>query len=85
MRMMNSSTTTLDYILLIGKTTKDHEGLGFKGESLETKSHAPTNVVQTCKTHYHNGSRKNSHQGDKISNVIIAKSEDKSGGNVLTS
>ena len=29
-RMINSSTTTLDQIMLMGKTTKDHEGLGFK-------------------------------------------------------
>ena len=33
MQMMNSSTTALDKILLMGKTTKDHEGLELKGES----------------------------------------------------
>ena len=44
-RMMNYGTTTLDQILFMGKITKDHEGLGFKGESSETKSHTPINVV----------------------------------------
>ena len=31
MRMMNSGHTTLDQILLMGKSTKDQEGLWFKG------------------------------------------------------
>ena len=30
MKMMNSGTMALDQILLMGNTTKDHEGLGFK-------------------------------------------------------
>ena len=45
MWMMNSGTTTLDQILLMGKTTKDHEGLRFKGESSEIKFLASTTVV----------------------------------------
>ena len=32
MWMMNSSTMTLDKILLMGRTTKDHKGLGFMEE-----------------------------------------------------
>ena len=31
-RMMNSSTTTLDHILLMRRTTKDHKGLDFTEE-----------------------------------------------------
>ena len=31
-RIMNYGTTTLDQIMLMGKTTKDHEGLDFKEE-----------------------------------------------------
>ena len=68
MRMMNYGTTTLNHILLIGKTTKDHEGLGFNRESSKTKSHAPTNAIQTSITHYQNGSRK--HRSSKTQNLI---------------
>ena len=32
MRMMNSGTTTLDHILLMGRITKDHKGLDFMKE-----------------------------------------------------
>ena len=59
MRMMNYGTTTLNHILLMGKTTKDNESLWFKGESLETKYHVPTNAIQISRIHYHNGSKKN--------------------------
>ena len=31
-RMLKSSTTTLDHMLMMGRTTKGHEGLGFKEE-----------------------------------------------------
>ena len=34
MRMLNSSTTTLERILEMGKRSKDHGGLRFKGEKL---------------------------------------------------
>ena len=38
MRMLNSSTTSLDQILEMVKRTKYHGGLGFKGENLGTNS-----------------------------------------------
>ena len=31
-RMLKSSTTTLDHMLMMGRITKGHEGLGFKEE-----------------------------------------------------
>ena len=34
-RIINSSTIALDYFLMMGRTTKGHEGLGFKEERLE--------------------------------------------------
>ena len=55
MRMLNSGTIALDD----GKNKKGHEGLRFKGETSQTKSHTLKNVVKTCRTHYHNDSRKN--------------------------
>ena len=33
-RMMNSGSTALYQIMLMGRTTKDHKGLGFKEERL---------------------------------------------------
>ena len=59
MRVMNSGTTTLDQILLMGRTTKDHKGLGFTEERLETKPSAITNVVTANINHYHTGGRNN--------------------------
>ena len=32
MKMLNSSTSKLDHILALVKSSKDHKGLGFKGE-----------------------------------------------------
>ena len=34
MRMLNSCTMTLEWILEMGKRSKDHGGLGYKGENL---------------------------------------------------
>ena len=36
--MLNSDTMTLDWILKMGKRTKDHGGLGFKGENPRTNA-----------------------------------------------
>ena len=52
-RMMNSNTTALEHILVMGKRNKDHEGLGFKGENSETNSSTPTKATQKGKNHYH--------------------------------
>ena len=59
MRMMNSSTTTLDQILLMRRTTKGHKNLGFTEKRSETKPPALTNVVITCRNYHHKGGRKN--------------------------
>ena len=57
-RMMNSSTTALEHILVMGKRNKDHEGLGFKGENSETNSLTPTKATQKGKNHYHTTRKK---------------------------
>ena len=46
MWMMKSGTTTLDQIPLMGRTTKDHKGLDFMKERLETKPHTLKNVIK---------------------------------------
>ena len=45
MWMMIYGTTTLDQILLMGRTTKDHKGLDFMKERSKTKPHTLTNFV----------------------------------------
>ena len=56
---MNSDTMALDHILLMGRTTKDHKGLGFTEERLETKPPTLTNAVTKERNHHHKGGRKN--------------------------
>ena len=41
-RMLTLGTTAIEQIFEMGKTTKDHGGLGFKGESSGTNSLTPT-------------------------------------------
>ena len=50
--MLNSSTMALDQILEMGKKTKDHGGLGFKGENLGTNSLTPIEAIQKAKYPY---------------------------------
>ena len=58
-RMMNSSTTFLDQILMVERTTKCHEGLGFKDESLEIRPLTHINVALESRNYHHKGGLKN--------------------------
>ena len=57
-RMLNSNTTALDQILMMGRT-KGHEGLGFKEERSETKPLALINFFTIGRNYHHKGGRKN--------------------------
>ena len=57
--MMNSDTTDLDQIMLMGRTTKDHKGLGFTEERSDTKPYALTNAITISRNYDHKGGRKN--------------------------
>ena len=50
-RMLNSGTTTLERILEMGKKTKDHGGLGFKGEN--PGNNVLIEETQRGKDHHH--------------------------------
>ena len=72
--MLTSGTTTLDQILMIGSTTKGHEGLSFKEEILETKTPAPINVVPIRKITIIKVVRRIIRQEDKDLDATNAKS-----------
>ena len=59
MLMMNSDTIDLDHIMLMGRTTKDHKGLGFTEERSDTKPYALTNAITIGRNYHHKGGRKN--------------------------
>ena len=58
LRMMNSSSAILDQILLMGKSTGGHEGLGFTRRSSGTEFFPPITIVH------------NIHQVDRIKNQL---------------
>ena len=74
MRMLNSDTTALDQILMMGRITKGHEGLGFwkKGQKLNLM---PSKMqLQEAEITITNVVGKIIHQEDKDSYATIVRS-----------
>ena len=65
MRILNFGTTALDQILMMGRTSKGHEGLGYKGGSSGTKDLAPKNSESRRNVHNHKVEKKKQPQNHR--------------------